>query len=339
MYAYPSGDAAHRALVRRRRPTDAIARYHRMQGDNVFLPIGFDAFGLPAENAAIKNRINPRDWTMANIDTHAPPAADDGRRLRLDGRGRHLRPGVLPLEPVAVPAVPGGGPRLSRGLARRLVPQRRDARARAGRGRRPPLLALRREGREARAGRSGTCGSRTTRTSCWTSRASTGRSPIRLMQTNWIGRSTGAEIVFETAPAAHHAGGEELRVFTTRPDTLYGATFMVLAPEHPLVAELTAPDRKADVEAYVDAAAAQDRDRPPVRRSREDGRADRRGRDQPGQRRADPDLHRRLRAGHVRHRRDHGRPGARRARLRVRDEVRAADRARHRARTPTPTSR
>ena len=61
--------------------------------------------------------------------------------------------------------------------------------------------------------------------------------PIRIMQTNWIGRSTGAEIVFETAPSAHHAGGEELRVFTTRPDTLFGATFMVLAPEHPLVGD------------------------------------------------------------------------------------------------------
>ena len=74
------------------------------------------------------------------------------------------------------------------------------------------------------------------------------------MQTNWIGRSSGAEIVFETAPSPHHAGGEELRVFTTRPDTLYGATFMVLAPEHPLVKELTAPDREAEVEAYVKAA-------------------------------------------------------------------------------------
>src|SRR6188508_2781342 len=75
--------------------------------------------------------------------------------------------------------------------------------------------------------------------------------PIRAMQTNWIGRSEGAEVVFLTAPSDHHEGGEELRVFTTRPDTLFGATFMVLAPEHPLVERLTAPDRKADVDAYV----------------------------------------------------------------------------------------
>ncbi len=74
------------------------------------------------------------------------------------------------------------------------------------------------------------------------------------MQTNWIGRSEGAEIVFETAPDAHQPGGDEIRVFTTRPDTLFGATFMVLAPEHPLVAKLTAPERREEVEAYVERA-------------------------------------------------------------------------------------
>jgi leucyl-tRNA synthetase len=81
--------------------------------------------------------------------------------------------------------------------------------------------------------------------------------PVRIMQTNWIGRSEGGEIVFETAPSSHHAGGEDLRVFTTRPDTLFGATFMVLAPEHPLVASLTAPDRRSDVESYVARAATE----------------------------------------------------------------------------------
>ena len=123
--------------------------------------------------------------------------------------------------------------------------------------------------------------------------------PVKLMQTNWIGRSSGAEIVFETAPSAHHAGGEELRVFTTRPDTLFGATFMVLAPEHELVATLTAPDRRAEVDAYVAARGREDGDRPPVDGPREDRRRHRRGRDQPRQRRADPDLHRGLRAGHA----------------------------------------
>jgi len=75
--------------------------------------------------------------------------------------------------------------------------------------------------------------------------------PIRTQQTNWIGRSEGAEVVFTTAPDDHQPGGDDLRVFTTRPDTLFGATFMVLAPEHALVATLTAPSRQAEVKAYV----------------------------------------------------------------------------------------
>ena len=98
----------------------------------------------------------------------------------------------------------------------------------------------------------------------------------------------------------------------------------------PLVAELTAPDRRAEVEAYVARAEARDGDRAALDRPREDRRPDRRRRDQPGQRRADPDLRRRLRPGRLRDRRDHGRPGPRRARLRVRREVRPADPARRR---------
>ena len=74
------------------------------------------------------------------------------------------------------------------------------------------------------------------------------------MQTNWIGRSEGGEIVFETAPTDHHPGGEPITVFTTRPDTLFGATFLVLAPEHPLVASLTPPSRRREVERYVEQA-------------------------------------------------------------------------------------
>ena len=73
------------------------------------------------------------------------------------------------------------------------------------------------------------------------------------MQTNWIGRSEGAEVDFEVAASAHHPESERLRVFTTRPDTLHGATFMVLAPEHPLVAKITAPANRESVHVYVEA--------------------------------------------------------------------------------------
>ncbi|MGH2512791.1 MAG: leucine--tRNA ligase, partial [Candidatus Limnocylindrales bacterium] len=75
--------------------------------------------------------------------------------------------------------------------------------------------------------------------------------PIRVQQTNWIGRSVGAEVTFTTAPDAHQPGGDDLVVFTTRPDTLFGATFMVLAPEHALVERLTAPEQAATVAAYL----------------------------------------------------------------------------------------
>ncbi len=137
------------------------------------------------------------------------------------------------------------------------------------------------------------------------------------MQLDWIGRSIGARVFFPLAdqsagrvPARSSEGGESLEVYTTRPDTLFGATYMVLAPEHPLVEKITAPAQRAAVRAYVDAASrkservriadAQDQDR----------RRHRRVRDQPRERRADPDLGRRLRARLLRHRRDHGRARA-----------------------------
>ncbi len=81
-------------------------------------------------------------------------------------------------------------------------------------------------------------------TSCWISRPLTGRSASAPTQTNWIGRSEGAEVTFKTE------SGDDIVVFTTRPDTLWGATFMVLAPEHPLVSKLTAPQHRDAVADY-----------------------------------------------------------------------------------------
>ena len=319
MYPYPSG-ALHIGHWYIKTPTDAIARYRRMHGDNVFLPIGFDAYGLPAENAAIKNGINPREWTMANIEKMRGQLRSMGASFAWDSEVVTCEPEFYVLEPVAVPAVPGGGARLPRRLARRLVPQRRHARARAGRGRGPPLLALRREGREARAGAvvlpddelrgraAGLHGHRLARARSGSCRR-TGS-----------GARRGAEIVFETAPSPHHAGGA-------------GAAGVHDPPRHAVRRDVHGPRAGAPAGQGADGPGSQgrgrgvrqgdrgqDRDRPPVDRPREDRRADRRRRDQPGQRGADPDLRRRLRAGHVRHRRDHGRPGPRRARLRVRDE-------------------
>ena len=189
---------------RRDRPLSPDARRQRLPADRV-----------RRLRAARGERGDQEPDQPARVDDgehrhDAAPAADDGRRLGLDGRGRHLRPRLLSLEPVAVPAVPRAGARLSRGLPGRLVPQRRDARARAGRGRRPPLLVLRREGGE-RALASGTCGhrlrGRAARLSGVVGRTRSGscRRTDR--------RSTGAEIVFDstTAPPRGRRGGPHLR--------------------------------------------------------------------------------------------------------------------------------
>ena len=255
MYPYPSGDIhiGHWYIIT---PTDAIARFHRMHGENVFLPIGFDAFGLPAENAAIKNNINPRDWTMRNIDNMRRQLRSMGATFDWESEVvtadpdyyrwnqwfflQFLKAGLAYRQTSTVDWCPNDGT-----LAREQV-----------------------EGADRHCWR---CGAKVEKRDLpqWYLRATkyadelldfTGLDwpeSIKTQQTNWIGRSEGGEIVFETAPAAHHPGGAELRVFTTRPDTLFGATFMVLAPEHPLVAELTAPDRRAEVEAYVTQAQAE----------------------------------------------------------------------------------
>ena len=144
---------------------------------------------------------------------------------------------------------------------------------------------------------------------------------VLTMQRNWIGRSEGAEVVFRIDEL-----DVEIPVFTTRPDTLFGATFFVLAPEHPLVAELVAGHAARGRGARVRAPGADARRRARRPREGEDRGLHGRFRDEPGQRRAPSDLGRRLRPDGVRDGRDHGRARPRRARLRVRGALRAAGR-------------
>jgi leucyl-tRNA synthetase len=253
MYPYPSGDIhiGHWYIIT---PTDAIARFHRMHGENVFLPIGFDAFGLPAENAAIKNNINPRDWTMSNIDNMR-------RQLRSMGATFDWEAEVVTADPAYYRWNQWFFLQfLKAGLAYRQT---------------SPVDWCPNDGTLAREQVEGVdrhcwrCGAKVEKRDLpqWylkvtkyadellDFRGLQWPDPIKTQQTNWIGRSEGGEIVFETAPSEHHPGGSELRVFTTRPDTLYGATFMVLAPEHPFVESLAAPDRVDEVRAYVAQAA------------------------------------------------------------------------------------
>ncbi|MGZ3631565.1 MAG: leucine--tRNA ligase, partial [Candidatus Limnocylindrales bacterium] len=249
MYDYPSGDL-HIGHWYVKTPTDAIARFHRMQGDNVFFPVGFDAYGLPAENAAIKYGVHPRAWTMDNIATMR-------RQLRSMGASFDWAAEVVTCDP--------GYYRwnqwfflkfLEAGLAYRTM---------------APVdwcpkdqVVLAREQVEGAERVCWRCGTPVVKRDLeqWFFRITKYADelltyegidwpePIRRMQTNWIGRSEGAEIEFTTAPDEHQPGGEPIRVFTTRPDTLMGATFMVLAPEHPLVDRLTDPAQRQAVDAY-----------------------------------------------------------------------------------------
>jgi leucyl-tRNA synthetase len=254
MYPYPSGDLhiGHWYIVA---PTDALARFHRMHGENVFLPIGFDAFGLPAENAAIKGGFNPREWTMLNIDNMR-------RQFRTMGAVFDWDAEVVTCEPEYY--------RWNQWFFLQFLKAGLAYRSRTAVDWCPNDGTLAREQVEGADRHCWRCGAKVEKRDLdqWYLRVTKYADelldfggldwpePIKAMQTNWIGRSEGGEIVFPTAPSEHHAGGEEIRVFTTRPDTLFGATFMVLAPEHPLVEALTAPERAAEVEAYVTQAAA-----------------------------------------------------------------------------------
>jgi leucyl-tRNA synthetase len=249
MYPYPSGDLhiGHWYIVT---PSDALARFRRMHGYNVFFPIGFDAFGLPAENAAIKSGGHPFTWTMQNIETMR-------RQFRSMGAMFAWKNEVV----TADPSYYGW----NQWLFLRFLEAGLAYRALSAVDWCPNDGTLAREQVEGTDRHCWRCGSLVEKRDLeqWFLRTTAYADelldfsgidwpePIRIQQTNWIGRSEGAEIDFEVAPDDYQPGGDRLRVFTTRPDTLFGATFMVVAPEHPLVPKLTHPDRLAEVEAYV----------------------------------------------------------------------------------------
>jgi leucyl-tRNA synthetase len=246
MFPYPSGSGLHVGHCEGYTATDIITRWKRMQGFAVLHPMGWDAFGLPAENYAIRHGVHPRitteqaignfrrqidavgfayDWER-EINTTDPAYVKWTQWIFLKMFERDLAyEGVVAINWCPVDKT---------GLANEEVTQ----------------------------GRCERCGSPVERKDMrqWLLRIT--RYADRLledlgeldwpestvaMQRNWIGRSEGAEVVFTTAtPVA----GREIRVFTTRPDTLYGATYMVLSPEHPLVDEVTTPAQREAVKAY-----------------------------------------------------------------------------------------
>ncbi|MSQ12813.1 MAG: leucine--tRNA ligase [Dehalococcoidia bacterium] len=250
MYPYPSGDL-HIGHWYAYAPYDAHVRFQRMSGKNVLAPFGFDAFGLPAENAAIRRGIHPHTWTMGNIENMR-------RQIRSMGCAFTWDQEVVCCLPEFY--------RWNQWLFLQFFKHGLAYRTRAPAVWCPSCQTVL-ANEQVVAGRCERCETPITRREMdqWFLRTTRYAEQlldfsglvdwpekILLMQRNWIGRSPGVEVAFDIS----HLGLEEkgLRVFTTRVDTLYGVTFMVLAPEHPLVPKLTSPERRAAVEAYVEEA-------------------------------------------------------------------------------------
>ena len=242
MFPYTSGDL-HIGHWYAMAPSDVHARFKRLQGYNVLHPMGFDAFGLPAENAAIKRGIHPYKWTSRNIDNMR-------RQLKSMGTIYDWSREVITCQPeyykwtqwfflklyeaglaYRAKAPVNWCPNCQTVLANEQVVEgfcERCGAAVIHRDLEQWFLRITRYADELMEHNGIN----------WPER-------IKTMQRNWVGRSYGTEISF----ALDHPGVDEkeIRVFTTRPDTIFGVTFMVLAPEHPLVARLTLPEKKAEV--------------------------------------------------------------------------------------------
>lgn len=250
MLPYPSGDL-HIGHWYAMTPSDARARYMRMRGFNVMFPMGFDAFGLPAENAAINKNIHPKEWTYANIERmrvqlRSMGAMYDWRREAVSADPKYYHWSqwffiqLLENELAYRKKSPVDWcPHCNTTLAREQVWGEDRHCERCG----TPVIKKDLE----------QWFFRTTNYAEELLDFSDIDWPERVisLQTNWIGRSEGAEVHF-TVDADNLTQDEaRLTVFTTRPDTLWGATFMVLAPEHPLVAKITSQEQKDQVKEYI----------------------------------------------------------------------------------------
>ena len=308
MFPYPSGDGLHVGHPEGYTATDIVARFERMRGTTVMHPMGFDAFGLPAEEHAIRTGTPPRESTSRNIDTfrrqlkmlgfsydwNREVATTDPDYVRwtqwiflvlfdtwFDRDQQKGRPiAELPIPPEVAAA--GGA----------AIAAYRDEHRLAYQSEAPvnwcPALGTVLANEEVIGGVSERGGHPVVRLPLrqWMLRITAYAdrlekelehldwpASIKKLQCDWIGRSTGAEVDFFIPPAGDttaftawkqargtegfpaRSGGDVLRVYTTRPDTLYGVTSMVIAPEHPLLDMLTMPGQRAAIDAYREAAA------------------------------------------------------------------------------------
>lgn len=250
MFSYPSGSNLHIGHWYNYSLADTYARYLRMTGHNVFHPMGFDAFGLPAENYAIKTGIHPMDSTLKNIETME-------HQLRRIGGTWDWDYELVTCSPEYYRWTQWCFLQLYKhGLA-----YRKEAPVNWC-----PSCNTVLANEQVVDGACERCGTPVTRKHLtqWFFKITDYAEELldslkdidwpektKLMQKNWIGKSTGSEVIFSLDGDEE----EKLKVFTTRPDTLFGCTYVVISPEHPLLDKLTTPEQKEAVEAYKDYAA------------------------------------------------------------------------------------
>ncbi len=244
MFSYPSGANLHIGHWYNYGLTDSFARYKKMKGFNVFQPMGFDAFGLPAENYAIKTGIHPKDSTLKNIETMETQLKNIGAMFDWNKEIKTCMPDYYKWTQWIFLKL------YENGLA-----YRKEAPVNWC-----PTCNTVLANEQVLGGECERCGSTVVKKNLtqWFFKITKYAEELlscldgldwpektKLMQKNWIGKSLGAEVKFVTE------SGDEFRVFTTRIDTIFGVSYVVLAPEHPLVQKLTTPEQKSLVDAYV----------------------------------------------------------------------------------------
>ena len=246
MFPYPSGDL-HVGHWFAMTPSDALARYMRMRGHNVLFPMGFDAFGLPAENAAIKGGKHPQEWTSANIERMRGQMRAMGTMFDWDREVNTSAPDYYRWTQWWFTQLFKRGLAYQKQATANWCPDCNTTLANEqvvdGRCERSDTAVVQREMKQ------------------WFFRITEYAEElldnegldwpdhVKLMQRNWIGRSEGAEFTMAIQGRDDLPG---VRVFTTRPDTAFGMTFAVLAPEHALVDAITTPEHRAAVEEFVE---------------------------------------------------------------------------------------
>jgi leucyl-tRNA synthetase len=254
MFPYPSGNL-HMGHVRNYTITDAIARYKRMQGYRVLHPIGWDAFGLPAENAAIDRGTHPAAWTYQNIEQMRVLLKQVGLSYDWERELATCSPDYYHWTQWIFLQFWDAGLAYQKEATVNWDPIDHT------------VLANEQVDSEGKSWRSGAIVEKKKlrqwflkitdyaeqllndldKLPNWPDR-------VKTMQANWIGKSIGAELTF---PVVGTKEATKITVFTTRPDTVYGVSYLVLAPEHPLVEELTSGDRQTAVAEFIAAVAAQ----------------------------------------------------------------------------------